>query len=116
MAAPASPGSFALAAAVTSLSAANDRSAAEVNNDQLRATIQRQADTIESLHAAASKYKSRLTAIEQQLTVRQAEVDSLKVLSTENATLREERLRQGRAALSGGAEAAPRSRWWRLDS
>ena len=58
--------------------------------DQLRATIQRQADTMESLHAAAQKYKSRLTALEQQLTVKQAEIDSLKAMSSENSALREE--------------------------
>ena len=58
--------------------------------DSLRATIQRQADTIESLHAAASKYKTRLTALEQQLTVKQAEIDSLKAMQSENASLREE--------------------------
>jgi chromosome segregation ATPase len=56
----------------------------------LKATIQRQADQIESLHAAAQKYKSRNNALEQQLTVKQAELDSLRLLSTENAALRED--------------------------
>lgn len=60
--------------------------------ESMRATVQRQADTIESLHSAAQKYKTRLNALEQQLTVKQAELDSLKLLSGENANLREENL------------------------
>lgn len=56
----------------------------------LRATIQRQADQIESLQAAAQKFKTRTNSLEQQLTVKQAELDSLRLLSSENGNLREE--------------------------
>ena len=68
------------------------RTAHQLNNEQLRSTVQRQADTIESLHAAAQKYKTRLTALEQQLVVKQAEIDSMRVLAKENAHLRESNL------------------------
>lgn len=60
--------------------------------ERLRSSLQRQTETIDSLHAAAQKYKTRLTALEQQATVKQAEIDSLKVLSAENAQLREQLL------------------------
>ena len=77
---------------------ADDRSVASMPSGAsgdvaaLKATIQRQADQIESLHAAAQKYKTRNNSLEQQLTVKQAELESLRLLSTENSTLREEML------------------------
>ena len=64
--------------------------ATDQNKEQLKTTIARQAETIDSLHAAAAKYRTRLAALEQQLTVKQAEIDSQKVLAQENAALRAE--------------------------
>lgn len=58
--------------------------------EDMRLYIQRQADTIESLHAAAQKYRARLQSLDQELAVKQAEVESLRLLAAENATLRED--------------------------
>ena len=63
---------------------------ADISDTTLRAQLQRHADTIESLTAAGNKLRTRCNALEQQLTVKQAELDSLRLLSTENSTLREE--------------------------
>jgi chromosome segregation ATPase len=68
----------------------NLQATAAMSVDQLRNTISRQNETIESLHAAASKYRTRLASLEQQLTIKQAENESQKVLATENAALRSE--------------------------
>jgi chromosome segregation ATPase len=74
------------------ISVGSTLSAASNDIVALKATIQRQADQIESLHAAAQKYKTRNNALEQQLTVKQAELESLRLLSTENGSLREDML------------------------
>lgn len=61
-------------------------------SDSLRAMIAQQNEKIESLGAAAQKYRSRVQSLEQQLIVKQAEIDSLQLLASENAAIRDENL------------------------
>ena len=77
----------------------------------LQATVQRQAETIEALHAATAQYKARADAAEQFASGRLSEADALRSLTHENANLRgeafalTERVRDLEAAISRGAEA-----------
>eukprot|EP00758_Cryptobia_borreli_P002260 Tbor_TRINITY_DN2899_c0_g1::TRINITY_DN2899_c0_g1_i1::g.23234::m.23234 len=61
-----------------------------VNADELRYTIQCQADTIETLHKASSRYRTRLEKAEKEILEKDAEIGSLSVLKNENKVLREE--------------------------
>lgn len=62
----------------------------EITVADLERTIQHQADTIEALHIASSKYKNRLDLTEQKLLEREAELSAAATLSSENALLRTE--------------------------
>lgn len=62
----------------------------EIGVEDLERTIQHQAETIEALHLASSKYKNRLEVVESKLLEREAELESFKVLSQENGMLRSE--------------------------
>ena len=85
--APSKPVTTSASPASVTPSPANAR---EQNSETLRVTVQRQTETIETLHSAAAKYRSRLAALEQQLTTKTAEIESQRILSTENASLRSE--------------------------
>lgn len=82
-----------------------------LNAADVQATAQRQADTIEALHAAAASYKARADAAESVANARMSEADTVRALQGENANLRAEvfslteRIRDLEAAISRSAEA-----------
>jgi predicted nucleic acid-binding Zn-ribbon protein len=77
----------------------------------LAGTIQRQADTIEALHASAAQYKARAEAAEHLAAGRISEADTIRAYQSDNNNLRNEvftlteRVRELEAAISRSAEA-----------
>ena len=82
-----------------------------MNEDDLRSVVQRQAGTIEALHAASAQLKARATVAEQIASGRLSDADAVRSLTHENSQLREEnyvlsdRVRELEAVISRNAEA-----------
>lgn len=82
-----------------------------LNPADVQSTAQRQADTIEALHAAAVSYKARAETAEAVANSRMSEADTIRYLQAENGQLRgevfslSERVRDLEAAISRSAEA-----------
>ena len=63
-----------------------------MSDADLRATVQRQAETIDALNASVGKLRARISSLEQQCTMKQSEIDSMRVLPNENKMIREENI------------------------